>query len=158
MNDTALLDSILRNLKAQNDQLNRLLGNLSDEQLTQEIAPGKNTGVYLLGHIIAANEGMLTLFGAGDKMYPELEMAFLRTPDKSGQDMPSPATLREMWAKSSAAMQELFTNLPAEEWTNRHTAVSEADFANEPHRNKINVLLSRLLHQAYHVGQIALLK
>lgn len=153
-----ILDSILRNYKAQNEQMNRILGQISDDQLMQEVSPGKNTGVYLLGHIIAANESMRTLFGAGEKMYPELEMAFLRTPDKSGQEMPGPAELRDMWAKSSAALQELFMNLPVEEWTNRHTAVSEADFANEPHRNKINVLLSRLLHQAYHVGQIALLK
>jgi hypothetical protein len=35
--------------------------------------------------------------------------------------------------------------------------VSEADFLLEPHRNKLNVLLSRASHENYHRGQLVFL-
>jgi hypothetical protein len=44
-----------------------------------------------------------------------------------------------------------------EEWLTKHNSVSAEDFAKEPHRNKLSVLISRAMHQAYHGGQIALL-
>jgi hypothetical protein len=39
----------------------------------------------------------------------------------------------------------------------RHTAVSEADFALNPSRNKLSILISRTNHQSYHLGQLNLL-
>ena len=47
--------------------------------------------------------------------------------------------------------------LPAAEWFTRHANISEADFPKEPHRNRLNVLLSRTSHLAYHRGQLVLL-
>nr|MBP6687382.1 DinB family protein [Lacibacter sp.] len=41
--------------ESQNKQLNKLIVALTDEQLQKEIAPGRNTGVYLLGHLIAVS-------------------------------------------------------------------------------------------------------
>ena len=38
----------------------------------------------------------------------------------------------------------------------KHTAVSDEDFAANPLRNRLSVLLSRTRHLAYHIGQIAL--
>jgi hypothetical protein len=55
-------------------------------------------------------------------------------------------------------LQEHFDTLSTEQWFQRHTAVSEVDFEKEPHRNKLNVLLSRTSHIAYHLGQLVLLK
>jgi hypothetical protein len=36
--------------------------------------------------------------------------------------------------------------------------VSPEDFAKEPHRNRLNVLISRTNHMANHIGQLLLLK
>jgi len=44
------------------------------------------------------------------------------------------------------------------EWFTRHTSVSEEDFIKEPHRNKLNVLITRATHQSYHLGQLIYLK
>lgn len=44
------------------------------------------------------------------------------------------------------------------DWFAKHTAVSDEDFAKEPHRNRLNVLLSRTIHQSNHLGQLSLLK
>ena len=37
------------------------LDSLSDEQLQKEIAPGKNRGIYILGHLIAVHDDMLAI-------------------------------------------------------------------------------------------------
>lgn len=153
-----MTNSALRNWQNQNTYLKNILSKISNEQLLKEVAPGKNTGLYLLGHIIAVNESMLPLFGLGERMYPALEKPFILTPDKSGQQMPEPDALREMWAKSSDMITHLFLKMHEEEWTKKHSQVSEEDFIREPYRNKLNVLLSRTIHQSYHVGQLALLK
>jgi hypothetical protein len=56
------------------------------------------------------------------------------------------------------ALQQNFAAMQPQDWFQKHTAVSDEDFAKEPHRNKMNVLISRTIHQAYHVGQLAFLK
>lgn len=51
-----------------------------------------------------------------------------------------------------------FQSCTADEWLTRHNAVSEENFSKEPHRNKLNVVLSRTNHLANHLGQMLLLK
>src|SRR6187551_6602 len=75
-----------------------LLTDLSDEALQKEIAPGRNTGIYLLGHMIAVHDDMLILMDMGEKLYPELHKAFLELPDKSVVEIPSAKELREKWS------------------------------------------------------------
>jgi hypothetical protein len=48
--------------------------------------------------------------------------------------------------------------LKPEEWFEKHTAVSAEDFINEPHRNKLNIIITRTSHLNYHTGQLVLLK
>jgi short-subunit dehydrogenase len=42
------------------------------------------------------------------------------------------------------------------DWAQKHTHVSAEDFAANPHRNRLSILLSRTSHVAYHLGQTAL--
>ena len=91
-------------------------------------------------------------------MFPELEKPFIHMPDKSGQHMPDASALREMLMNSSEGLTDLFLKMDAEEWTTKHALVSDEEFEKEPHRNKLNVLLGRTSHQAYHMGQMALLE
>jgi hypothetical protein len=135
-----------------------LVNSLTDEQLKNETAPGRNSGVYLLGHLVASNEGILTLLGAGEKLYPQLENPFLKSADKSGHEFPSIEELKKYWNDVSGRLLKVFNETKPEDWVTRHTAVSEEDFAKEPHRNKLNILISRMNHVAYHLGQLAYLK
>jgi hypothetical protein len=135
-----------------------LINSLSDEQLQREIAPGKNRGIYVFGHLIAVHDDMIRLLDMGDKMYPELYEAFLKSPDKAVADLPSVAELRKCWKAQCEALQQKFDSLKAEQWFERHTAVSAEDFAKEPHRNKLNIIITRTTHLQYHVGQLVLLK
>ncbi|MDB5273935.1 MAG: DinB family protein [Chitinophagaceae bacterium] len=131
---------------------------LSDEQLWQEVSPGRNRGVYLLGHLVAVNDGMFTLFGLGERLHPELDEAFLKNADKAGFDFPSTADLRQYWLDVHSKLNEKFQALSAEEWFQRHNAMTDEDLAKEPSRNKLSVLLNRTAHVAYHLGQVALIK
>ena len=142
----------------QNENLTKLINSLSDEQLTKEIAPGKNTGVYLLGHLIAVSDGLLPLLGFRDRLYPEMEHVFLRTPDKSGLEFPSVTELKQRLEKVNAELNKHFQSTDAQGWFSRHMSVSPEDFAKEPFRNKLNVVMNRTSHMANHIGQIVLLK
>jgi hypothetical protein len=42
------------------------------------------------------------------------------------------------------------------DWLQRHTAVSEEDFAKDTSRNRFAILLSRTNHLSYHLGQAVL--
>lgn len=135
-----------------------LLNTLSDEQLQKEIAPNKNRGIYLLGHLIAVHDDMIILLDMGKKLYPELQKPFIELPDKSMSEIPSAKELREMWRKQGEWMKQQFESLNPEEWFEKHTAVSTEDFAKEPHRNKLNIIVTRTSHLQYHLGQLTLLK
>lgn len=144
--------------ESQNKQLNKLLDALTDEQLQKEIAPGRNTGVYLLGHLIAVSDALLPLLGFSDRLYPELDEVFIKNPDKSGFAMPTVSELKEKLQAVNAKLATVFETTDFDEWLDRHTAVSAEDFVNEPHRNKLNVLMNRTGHMANHLGQMLLLK
>ena len=144
--------------ESQNKYLTKLIESLSDEQLMKEIAPGRNTGIYLLGHLIAVSDALFPLLGFSDRLYPELDEVFIKNPDKSGLPMPSIAELKEKLEAVNAKLETVFQTTSVDEWLERHTAVSAEDFANEPHRNKLNVLLNRTGHMANHIGQMLLLK
>ena len=131
---------------------------LSDEQLALEISPSKNTGHYLLGHLIAVNDNILPLLGLGQSLYSELVEVFIKNADKSGLEKPTISQLRKQWHVVNKLLLEKIELLTYEQLLEKHTSVSNEDFAKEPHRNKLNVVLSRANHLAYHVGQIALLK
>jgi DinB superfamily len=151
------IKNALKNWDKEQVRFNKVLDRISDEQLVKEIAPGKNTGIYLLGHLLAVADGMMPLLGFGELKHPALIESFIKMPDKSGQEIPSAVDIRKMYFEVMAVLNEAIKKLPEEEWLTKHNSVSAEDFAKEPQRNKLSVLTSRSMHQAYHGGQIAML-
>jgi len=145
---------VLSNWQTQYSRLNDLFNKLSDEQLAAETSPGRNTGVYLLGHMAAVHDLMLPLLGFGDRLYAELDEAFINNPDKSGLPKPAISTLREAWKKVSETLQQHIDVMEPDAWFTRHNSVSEEDFAKEPHRNKLNIIINRTNHLSTHYGQM----
>lgn len=134
------------------------LDSITDEQLQKEVASGKNRGIYLLGHLIAVHDDMIILLGLGEKLYPELNEPFIQSPDKAISEIPAAQELRVYWIKQKETLTQKFNSLRTEEWFEKHTAVSAEDFVNEPHRNKLNIILTRTTHLTYHTGQLVLIK
>lgn len=137
--------------------LNKYLNTLTDEQLGREIAPGRNRGTYLLGHLIAVHDEIPLLLDLGGKLFPALYEPYFKLADKESDQVPSTQELRTYWATQNEYFHEKFEKMKPEQWFERHTAVSEEDFLKEPYRTKLNVLLGRISHLQYHTGQFALL-
>lgn len=140
------------------ESLDKKLAALTDAQLEKEIASGKNRGIYLLGHLIAVHDDMIVLLGLGEKMYPELQEPFIKQADKAAPMIPSASELRAMWAKQNEELKKKFSTIGADEWFTRHMSVSPEDFVKEPHRNKLNIIITRTSHLQYHTGQLEVLK
>jgi hypothetical protein len=148
-------------IKAWDIQISRatkFFDSIDDKSLENEIAPGKNRIVYLLGHLIAVNDRLLELFAIGPRAYAHLDEAFVKNPDRSDLITPDGKALRAAWASSNAQLSAVFSKMKAEEWFARHTAMTDEDLVKEPTRNKLSVLLNRTSHVAYHLGQLALVK
>ena len=137
---------------------NQLFNSLTDEQLQEEVAAGRNSGIYLLGHLTAVHDALFPLLGLGEKLYPELEDVFIKNPDKSGTEKPMTKDLRNYWSEVNKNLSQHFNQFTTDEWFQKHTSVADEDFKKEAHRNKLNVLLNRTNHLAYHLGQLAFLK
>jgi hypothetical protein len=156
--ETLFIKMVIDAWQKQNERVDELLGKISNEQLQQETAPGRNTGFYLFGHLAAVNDRLFELLGIGERLHPELDEIFLSTPDMSGQQMPSVDELKQYWNEINSKLTDHFNNMQPGEWFQKHTTVSEEDFAKEPHRNRLNVMITRTVHQGYHLGQMNYLK
>jgi len=140
------------------DRLEKTLTAFSEADLQRQVAPGRNRIYYLIGHLAAVSDRMLPLLFLGDRLYPEFDDPFLTQPDRTVPDAFSPADLKLSLTAINQKLTEAFDNMPAEDWFKRHNAVSDEDFAKEPQRNRLAVLLSRTNHMSFHLGQMLLVK
>ena len=51
--------------------------------MQKQIAPNRNRGSYLLGHLIAVHDDMLILLDMGGKLFPDLERPFIKLADQT---------------------------------------------------------------------------
>jgi hypothetical protein len=154
--EESLVRTAVATWKSNIDRANKLFSGVSDAHLQQEVAPGKNRLIYLWGHLIAVHDAMLPLLGIGPRRYADLDAAFLEGADRAIDVVFTRDELKARWDNTNGALQEAFDRFTAADWTARHTVVSEADFAANPLRNRLSVLLSRAAHVSYHLGQAAL--
>ena len=154
--ETSLIDSALRNWRSNVDRAGKLFGNLSQEQLLQEVAPGKNRVIYVWGHLTAFNDALIPLLGFGARIHPELDLMFVSNPDRTVPTILLGEDLKIIWQETSQILWTGFSKVSVADWLHKHGAVSEEDFLREPHRNRFTILLARTAHIAYHLGQAKL--
>ena len=135
-----------------------LLDNLTDEQLQNEVSPGRNRGVYLLGHLTSVHSRMLPLLNLGEEMYPQLADSFITNADKTKPLTITASELRQQWKNINSTLATHFSKISADEWFQKHNSISAEDFQKEPHRNRLNIVINRTNHLSYHTGQLAFLK
>jgi hypothetical protein len=155
---TVLSKTAINAWQTQVDRVSKFISELPDEQLMKEIAPGKNRGIYLVGHLASIHDVLPEILGIGKRAYPELYPIFVESPDKVSEKGPSLSELRQIWVAVHERLKNEFGRLPADSWFSRHESMTDADFEKEPTRNKLSVLLTRTNHIAYHFGQLRLLK
>jgi hypothetical protein len=142
--------------KAQIERADKLFGSLSSEEAQREIAPGRNRLLYLWGHLTAIHDAMLPLLGIGERLHPEFDVSFVSNPDKSQAAIPSHEQVRQAWKTVNGELSKGFEKMSRPDWLQRHTAVSEEDFAKDTSRNRFAILLNRTNHLSYHLGQAVL--
>jgi hypothetical protein len=167
--EQALVTSTINSWKTAIERADKLFLPLTEAQLQKEVAPGKNRLIYLWGHpgknrliylwghLTAVHDRMLPLLDFGPRLYPEFDAPFLTNPDRVVPELPMGDEIKKSWNEVNGKLLGGFESLSPAEWLQKHTAVSEEDFAKDPSRNRFAVLLSRTGHVAFHLGQTALI-
>lgn len=130
---------------------------LNEEQLSVEVAPGKNRMLYIWGHLTAMHDAMFSVLRLGERLHPELDAIFITQPDRS-MPLPKSTEIANGWEAIHTALLSTFATLGSREWLERHGSVSAEEFEQNPARNRLAVLLSRTNHASYHFGQMMLAK
>jgi uncharacterized damage-inducible protein DinB len=156
--ETMLANAALNSWKLVIGRLDAAIAPLSDDQLQRQVAPGKNRLLYLVGHLTAVHDRLFTLLGLGERLHPELDEIYITSPDRARPDPVSAAEIKQAWSEVNGKLTAAFEKLTPQQWLEKHTAVSDEDFAKDPTRNRLAVLMSRTNHAAFHTGQAALLK
>jgi hypothetical protein len=155
---TVLTKAALNSWQIQVDRCTQFINSLQDEQLVKEIAPGRNRGVYLVGHLAAIHDALPEILGLGKRAFPNLQPVFIDSPDSKADTVPPIQELRKIWTAVHDRLKNEFQKMQPDDWFRRHESMTDADFEKDPARNKLSVLLSRTAHIAYHFGQLRLLK
>jgi len=138
------------------ERADKIFSRLTEDQLLSEVAPGKNRVIYLWGHLIAIHDAMFSILGLGPRLHPDFDAIFVDNSDRAVTEIPSAGQLKQYWDEVNGRLLSQFENLSADEWLLRHRAMSEEDYAKDPTRNRLAVLLSRTNHLSHHLGQVTL--
>ncbi|HEY5330984.1 MAG TPA: DinB family protein [Acidobacteriaceae bacterium] len=153
-----LASAALNSWKLVIGRLDKGIQTLGEEQLQKQVAPGKNRLYYLLGHLTAVHDRMFPLLGLGERLYPQLDEAYITNPDGTLPDSLSAEELKKAWSEVNVKLTTAFEGLTPEQWLQKHTQVSDEDFVKDPSRNRLAVFLSRTNHASFHAGQFVLVK
>lgn len=133
------------------------LTRLSDDDLKMEIAPGKNHGVWILGHLIESDDDLSLYLGKGPMLFQEYSDLFGQgSVLKSVTEYPPVSLMRQQWKEVADKNLKIYEELNDEELDEPHAMVKgklEDDFF----KTKENCIINWLLHQVYHAGQLSVL-
>lgn len=151
-----MIQSALANWRLTIRRATSVFFELTEEEFYREIAPGRNRPIYILGHLVALHDAMLALLGLGERSHTDLDEIFIKTPDQTVASIPSAEELKKYWTEVHGELLEKFKNLTAEQWLQRHMAMSDEDYSKDMTRNRFTVLLNRTNHAGFHLGQLVL--
>jgi hypothetical protein len=133
------------------------LDRLTNDDLALEIIPGRNHGVWILGHLIASDDDLSLFLGKGPLLFPEYQALFAQgCPCRAAGEYPSPDLLREQWDAVCAKNTRIHAALTDDELDLPHDMV-EGNPADDYFGTKARVIMHWHMHQAYEAGQLALL-
>src|SRR5688500_105920 len=98
-------------LKSWNTQVinaSKFFDSIDETLLKREVATGKNTILYLLDLLISVNDGLISLFGLGERQYAHLDEAFVKNSYKAGFEMPDAATIKAASRNSNETLSGYF--------------------------------------------------
>src|SRR5688500_6243204 len=102
------------------ESANKTFDSFTDEELHNEVSPGRNRVLYLLGHLTAVHDKMLPLLNLEPQQYPNLDEPFLNKPDRTVSDIPSTKELRANWTAINSKLAGHFSSLTPDQWFEKH--------------------------------------
>lgn len=136
--------------------INENINALSDDEYRMELSPGRNHGVWLLGHLIVSDDDLSMFLGKGPLLYPEYaDMFGQKSKISSPEDYPSVSILKECWEKVCDKNKKIYSELKDAELNEHHAVVEDPE--TDYFRTKERVIIAWHLHQLYHTGQLAVL-
>lgn len=141
-----------------NGWVNRTLETLSDDDLMHSIAPGKNHGVWLLGHLIESEDEVSRYLGKGDMMFPGYEKLFgegsmLQPPSI----YPEASALREQWKQVSEKNNTMLGSLTDDELDDPLPHDNGSKLY-QLMKTKAGCITFWNLHAMYHQGQLGVIR
>lgn len=131
------------------------LNSLSDKDLEKETAPGKNTGIWLFGHLITCEDDFALFMGKGGITYPEYQKMFGEgTKPLPAENYPSVSEMRAKWKEMLAKNKKIYDELKDEEFDEPHAELKDE---NDPCKTKEDIMIHWQVHLMYHVGQIGMI-
>jgi len=88
--------TVLNYWKSVNQRVSDLIAQISEENIQNEVAPGRNRALYIVGHLTAVSDRMFSLPGVGERRFPNLDTAYLGHPDRTAVNPLTPADLGGM--------------------------------------------------------------
>lgn len=136
--------------------VNMYVNSLSDKDFEMELSPGKNHGVWILGHLVTSDDDFSFYMGKGDFMFPEYHDLF-------GQgckllpveNYPKVVVLKDNWNKIFQKNKIIYGNFKDNEFDETPENMN-ADMLNY-FKTKGHVVMAWQLHQMYHGGQLGVL-
>ncbi|MBX7044811.1 MAG: DinB family protein [Ignavibacteria bacterium] len=138
------------------DWVNGYIDPLTDDELKMEIAPGKNHGVWILGHLIASDDDFSVFMGKGDLLFPDYyEMFGQGSKLQPVENYPPIPLLREQWKTIIEKNRKIYSELQDQELNEPHGRMEnpEKDFF----KTKQRIIFYWQLHQMYHAGQLSII-
>ena len=132
-----------------------IISSLSDDDLKKEVSPGKNHGVWLLGHLITCEDDFALFMGKGEITYPDYHDMFAEeTKPLSFDNYPPINEMRTKWKEMLEKNKKIYSELKDSELQEPHAQrKGENDFC----KTKEDVAVHWQLHLMYHVGQLSVL-
>jgi hypothetical protein len=155
--DTTIINQLLTQWNKDVSAMTQVFENLGAARAYTEVAQGRNTVIYLLGHMVAVHDRLIEALDAGERTHTQLDEPFLKEADRK-TGYPDYDRLLSDWKEVNIRVSGIFAQQSVSDWLGRHHYVSESDFAKEPHRNRLAILVSRLTHMSTHLGQLKLIR
>jgi hypothetical protein len=149
-----MLDHVIRASEGNLDYARRLVGDVPEDQMAAQPAPGMNHAAWVLGHLAYVFDSMIGVWGEKPTMSPEWKELF-NVPSKPQADRakyPSKAELLDAYEKAYRRIVERVKRAtPAE---------LDAEFPNpklRPLLPTVGVAMVHILtsHQGQHLGQLS---
>lgn len=148
---------LLEQYKNMASWVNMNLKKMSDDDLKNEIAPGLNHGVWLLGHLIVSDDDLSLYFGKGPMLYPEyLETFGHGSVLKPVSEYPPISLLRKQWDEIIEKNVKIYSELTDEELSEPH-AMIEGKIEDDYFKTKESCAINWLNHQMYEAGMLAII-